>query len=863
MRGRLLLPVVVVFGWGAFGAAACSASKEPGGITQNHGGTTSTAGVGLGGDLINTGGSSGGSINISGSDGTGGSMAPLPPHTMCSGDIACGMGLTCVKGKGEPDHCAPTGKACTMDSECGGDSYCCGEGCLFAAGDSVCIPYGYGPRGNINDECKGEGAPPGVFAPSVQCEWKVQPTDPHPMSGLVLATPMVADLPNDSGASAEIVFVSFAAGDGDGSISTPGVIRIVSGQTCELKETVEASSGIVRAGSPLALADLDGDGKIEIVARKDAMANQPGGLVMFGWDGAKYVKKWESSLMATAEPYAQPALGQGWDGPSIHDLNDDGIPEVLAWGEVYDSRTGVGTGKLISKAFNGTIPVAGDFNGDGKADLAGTLYQEATYLSWIGQAWVDQAVPLNTHWGHFASHFAIADFGTPGATAADFDPKKLDGIAEVVTTNAEQGGGRVSIFTLSGQEVMGVQTTIEPGVVVDAGNESGGPPTIGDFDNDGFPEVAIAGATRFRVFDFDCKNGGAGCEGPFVRWSQRSQDASSRQTAASIFDFDGDGKAEAVYADECFLRVYDGTNGDVLFSSFRTSGTWYENPVIADVDKDDNTEIVVNSAYAILCPHKEEGGELNKAFVDPLHKGVRCDDDMGCPGGGMCMDGYCRCTDNAQCDAGTTCVAALAGTPGTGKVCRATHPNTMDTAGGVKVLRDRLDRWASSRPMWNQHAYSITNVEDDGKIPKTSDWMQNWKVKGLNNYRANVQGKTGFADYPDITGALYADKVCSVGTGGVTLTATVCNRGKKAVGADMPATFYAGDPAQKMILCTSYTKGPVPVGGCLDVSCDVNGSVLGTVTMVVNDDGKGGMTTVECNSDNNTDSVVVKDCVPK
>jgi hypothetical protein len=281
---------------------------------------------------------------------------------------------------------------------------------------------------------------------------------------------------------------------------------------------------------------------------------------------------------------------------------------------------------------------------------------------------------------------------------------------------------------------------------------------------------------------------------------------------------------------------------------------------VADVDKDDSAEIVVNSAYSLACP---KGSVLGTPYVDPLHKGVRCDDDMGCTGGAKCADGYCRCTGNTQCDVGTTCVAPLAGTPGTGNVCRATHPNTADTAGGIRVLRDRLDRWTSSRVMWNQHAYSITNINDDGKVPKTSAWLQNWKQKGLNNYRANVQGKTGAADYPDITGALLADKVCAEsGNGGVTLTATVCNRGKKAVGADMPATFYQGDASAKQILCTSYTKGPVPVGGCLDVSCDVPSAVTGKITMVVNDDGKGGMTTVECNTMNNTDTATVTKCKP-
>jgi hypothetical protein len=62
--------------------------------------------------------------------------------------------------------------------------------------------------------------------------------------------------------------------------------------------------------------------------------------------------------------------------------------------------------------------------------------------------------------------------------------------------NAEGEGvnGQVRVYTLTQQIVLSVNT---------GGNESGGPPVIGDFDDDGFPEFAIAGATRIRVFDFD------------------------------------------------------------------------------------------------------------------------------------------------------------------------------------------------------------------------------------------------------------------------------------------------------------------------------------------------------------------------
>src|SRR6202008_2734961 len=101
----------------------------------------------------------------------------------------------------------------------------------------------------------------------------------------------------------------------------------------------------------------------------------------------------------------------------------------------------------------------------------------------------------------------------------------------------------------------------------------------------------------------------------FIRWAPPSQDCSSGATGSTIFDFEGDGKAEAVYADECFLRVYEGGTGEVLFSAFRKSCTWVENPIIADTDKDTRTEIVVNSNINCqrTCPE-----------IDPIDRGVRC-----------------------------------------------------------------------------------------------------------------------------------------------------------------------------------------------------------------------------------------------
>jgi hypothetical protein len=192
-------------------------------------------------------------------------------------------------------------------------------------------------------------------------------------------------------------------------------------------------------------------------------------------------------------------------------------------------------------------------------------------------------------------------------------------------------------------------------------------------------------------------------------------------------------------------------------------------------------------------------------------------------------------------------------------VCRATHPNA-DRQTGIRVLRDRLDRWASSRPLWNQHAYSITNIDDDGKVPAASSWLSNWKVKGLNNFRQNVQGVAAATDRPDMTAALAADDGCEPRGNVIRLSGRVCNRGTKAAGAAMPSTFYLGTQKEGRTLCVTRTTEPMLGGSCARVGCDALEPVSGTVTLVANDDGKGGRTTAECNPDNNRDTMVVTTC---
>jgi hypothetical protein len=92
-----------------------------------------------------------------------------------------------------------------------------------------------------------------------------------------------------------------------------------------------------------------------------------------------------------------------------------------------------------------------------------------------------------------------------------------------------------------------------------------------------------------------------------ILWAKLSQDYSSSETGSSIFDFNGDGASEVVYRDECYMRVYDGSSGSVLFSAPASSGTGQEYPVVADVSGTFTTQIVApRAANGGNCPSPED-----------------------------------------------------------------------------------------------------------------------------------------------------------------------------------------------------------------------------------------------------------------
>ncbi len=111
-----------------------------------------------------------------------------------------------------------------------------------------------------------------------------------------------------------------------------------------------------------------------------------------------------------------------------------------------------------------------------------------------------------------------------------------------------------------------------------------------------------------------------------------------------------------MYADERRLRVFDGTNGTVVFETEIGSATRLEYPIIADVDVDGKAEIVV----------------VANEFNNP--------------------------------------------TP----------------LAGIFVYGTPSERWVPTRSIWNQHTYHITNINEDGTVPRYGwQWELERAVWGL------------------------------------------------------------------------------------------------------------------------------------
>jgi hypothetical protein len=464
-------------------------------------------------------------------------------------------------------------------------------------------------------------APAATFEPVVEWSWSGDgdATD-------VFVTPLVANLTDDDDNGIVdlcdkpdvVVVIAPPAGPNLAAETPPGRIAVLAGSG--VTRTVLDPS--VRPTYTPALGDIDADGAIEIVAVQPVVSPDvapfPSRVIAMDASGE-------------VEWVGEETFDAAWAGAvALADLDGDGDVEIVVADRVLDhtGRTLFVASEVGADGNQDVIPLPVDLDGDDDLEI---LWGRAAYHHDGARMFVAEAVRT----------------GYPHVANLNADPAP-----EIIVTTTE------GIAVLDNAGVVRFSAGRIPGIPDGAWRR---PAAIHDFDGDGVPEVAMSAGDSFVVLTIDLAAGAV-----LEQWTASVADESGA-AAGTAFDFLGDGTAEAMYADETHLYVFE--DGAVVLEAARTSVTVHEYPVVADVDNDGSAEIVVVS---------------NRGF---------------------------------------------SGDPGP----------------AVRVFGEVGSRWVQARRIWNQHAYHVTNVLEDGTIPSPMppSWLR------LNTFRTNAQIEGGVVCEPE------------------------------------------------------------------------------------------------------------------
>jgi len=493
--------------------------------------------------------------------------------------------------------------------------------------------------------------------------------------------------------------------------------------------------------------------------------------------------------------------------PAIGDLDLDGVPEVIVPGEGNYLIAVSANGTPIWKSDNYTGggksggPSIANFDSLGHAEIA---YGRAVFDSNGKLLW--QGTKSQGNNGSVGKLSCVADVdgdGRPeligggslykftGTVGVDFTGSlewnntdhNGDGYCGVADFNAD-GVPEIVVVRSGWIDVLSSDKGLTLASIKIPGGGAGGPPNIADFDGDGAADIGLAGGDYYVVVQFD------GVDKMTELWRADTKDGSSSRTGSSVFDFDGDGRSEVIYFDEWYLRIYPGVEPDCA-----------KNPQGPDCDG------IMTDAEVL--------------FIDINSSQTRCEYPVVAD-----VDG----------DFKAEIVVATNNWSNQGKIGDA----------GIEVFEDRLDNWAPTLPIWNQHTYHITNVTAKGGIP-TSE-KPSWAypaLKPYNSYRRNTQGEIENCA-PD----LVPQDLAGLCPDDLTLSVRVCNQGCLGVGPGVSVSFYEADAG---LLGTTQTAAAIPAGICEQVKLAVPlpGPKPFEVSVSVDDDGMKVGKLNECKEDNN------------
>ena len=533
-----------------------------------------------------------------------------------------------------------------------------------------------------------------------------------------------------------------------------------------------------------------------------------------------------------------PDFNQVVMAPVVIDLDLDGIPEVVFSSFDRDDRDGRRAVIRVVRGDSGE-PVwtsdpddgylhgmgslaAGDLNGDGRPEIVGISVNGLRVLAFDADG--------ELYWTS----------GDPGRGIGHTSPNIVDldhdGVPEIIASSF--------VFDADGNPLWS-------GTLGRAANSYPSVPIVSDLDSDGDPEI-LAGHTAYRA------------DGT-VLWHR--PDLTDGFNA--VADFDLDQRPEVVLVTAGTVYLLRGIDGATIWGPSRMPAPLTMNnggpPVIADVDSDGLPEIGVagGTHYVVFETDGSERWRMPIVDVTSNRTASSVFDFDGDGSSEIVMrdehrlwifDGRDGSVIWSTRTGSSTTVElpVIADVDADGNAEIVNPSNNFHVGGntGISVYGDADDNWVPTRAIWNQHSYHVTNVNDDGSIPRYES--PSWAVE--NSYRTNVATGGGNDASPDISAGRLEARLSD---SSAHLIARIGNAGSITTPPNIRVAFYREpEGSSRELLGTVRIRERIQPGHWANIEVEVIGGIGAADRIIVaaDDDGTGVSKNNECDETNNTHS---------
>lgn len=361
------------------------------------------------------------------------------------------------------------------------------------------------------------------FAASAQASWLAVPGQVA-LAGSVLATP-VGHLLAEAQDGAFGIAAADLDGDGDGDVVSAAeaagdLVAWYSDGAPSPTFTAQVVDGSYPGVSGVAVADLDGDGDLDLVATTGAIASR----ITCYLNGGGSTPSWTPVNLETN-------WSEGWE-IATGDVDGDGHVDVVGtnlgqndvvWWRNDGGTPPAWTRNTVDGALSGAHSArVGDIDGDGRADILGTGTLANQVSWWRNEGgdpviWTKRVIASPFFGGRSVRLGDLDGDGDLDAAACNFDSR--------IMWWANQGGSPV---TWTAQLVGGVGLAHQL--------------QMADLNGDGRLDLLVAGYGANTVVWFE--NGGGGAP---ITWTRHNVDTVlQRPLAVATGDIDGDGALEVL-----------------------------------------------------------------------------------------------------------------------------------------------------------------------------------------------------------------------------------------------------------------------------------------------------------------------------